>query len=88
MPDGSDGLEALQALIDRSTRTATASVAESIAFPDRQMTAAELVAFWRDARAGRSGQPRKVVTIEVALTRIYAMRAPERSAPPAGDAPS
>ena len=163
MPDGPAGLEALQALIDRSTRTATASVAESIAFPDRQMTAAELVAFWRDARMmamatvgpkgqphlapvhseidgttlrlviyddtvrrldlrtnprvafttwkdgaaaivygrarevagslrdarpGRSGHPRKVVTIEVALTRVYAMRAPERSAPPAGDAPS
>jgi hypothetical protein len=147
-------LQALQALIDRSTRTAGASVAESIAFPGRQMTAAELVAFWRDARmmamstvgpagqphvapvhseldgttlrlvvyddtvrrddlrtnprvafttwkdgaaailygrarevpgsrrdarAGRSGRPRRVVTIEVALTRVYAMRAPERS---------
>ena len=66
MPDGQsglDGLEALQALLDRSTRTATASVAESIAFPDRQMTAAELVAFWRDARmmamatVGPEGQP-------------------------------
>jgi len=149
-----DALDALQALIDRSTRTATASVAESIAFPDRQMTAAELVAFWkdarlmamttvgpqgqphvapvhseldgttlrlvvyddtvrrrdlrtnprvafttwkdgaaailygrarevpdslRDARAGRSGTARKVVTIEVRLTRVYAMRAPEKS---------
>ena len=149
-----DRLAALQALIDRSTRTATASVAESLAFPGRQMTAAELVAFWRearmtamatvgvagqphvapvhaeldgptlrlvvyadavrradlrtnprvaftswkdgaaailygrarevpgslrDARPGRSGAPRQVVTIEVALTRVYAMRAPERS---------
>ena len=149
-----DPLAALQALIDRSTRTAGPSVADSIAFPGRQMTAAELVAFWRDARMmamstvgpngqphvapvhseidgttlrlviyddtlrrrdlrtnprvafttwkdgaaaivygrarevpnslrdarpGRSGQPRKVVTIEVALTRVYAMRAPERS---------
>ena len=45
-----DALDALQALIDRSTRTATASVAESIAFPDRQMTAAQLMAFWKDAR--------------------------------------
>ena len=163
MPDGLAGLEALQALIDRSTRTAGPSVAESLAFPDRQMTAAELVAFWRDARMmamatvgpqgqphlapvhseidgttlrlviyddtvrrldlrtnprvafttwkdgaaaivygrarevagslrdarpGRSGHPRKVVTIEVALTRVYAMRAPERSAPPAGEPPS
>ena len=149
-----DPLAALQALIDRSTRTAGPSVADSIAFPGRQMTAAALVAFWRaarmmamttvgpngqphvapvhseidgttlrlviyddtlrrrdlrtnprvafttwkdgaaaivygrarevpnslrDARPGRSGQPRKVVTIEVALTRVYAMRAPERS---------
>jgi len=149
-----DELAALQAIIDRSTRTATPSVAESIAYPDRQMTAAELVAFWkdarmmamanvgpkgqphmapvhseiegttlrlviyddtvrridlrtnprvaftawrdgaaaivygrarevpdslRDARTGRSGRPRRVVTIEVALTRVYAMRAPERA---------
>jgi hypothetical protein len=149
-----DALDALQTLIDRSTRTATASVAESIAFPDRQMTAVELVAFWkdarlmamatvgpagqphlapvhseldgttlrlviyddtvrrmdlhtnprvafttwkdgaaailygrarevpdslRDARAGRSGATRKVVTIEVTLTRVYAMRTPEKS---------
>jgi hypothetical protein len=149
-----DPLADLQALIDRSTRTATASVAESIAFPDRQMTAGELVAFWkdarmmamatvgpraqphvapvhseidgttlrlviyddtvrrrdlrtnprvafttwkdgaaaivygrarevpdsvRDARPGRSGKMRRLVTIEVALTRVYAMRAPEKS---------
>ncbi len=58
-----DALAALQALIDRSTRTATPSVAESIAFPDRQMTAAELTAFWKDARmmamatVGPKGQP-------------------------------
>jgi hypothetical protein len=37
-----DHLAALQALLDRSTRTATATVADSIAYPDRQMTAAEL----------------------------------------------
>ena len=147
-------LAALDALIARSTRTATPSVADSIAYPDRQMSAAELVAFWKDARmmamatvgphgqphlapvhseldgttlrlvvyentvrradlrrnprvafttwkdgaaailygrarevpgslrearAGRSGAPRRVVTIEVALTRVYAMRAPERA---------
>ena len=147
-----DPLADLQALIDRSTRTATSSVAESIAYPDRQMTAAEFVAFWKDARMmamatvgaqgqphvapvhseidgtmlrlviyddtvrrldlrsnprvafttwkdgaaaivygrarevpdslrearpGRSGRPRRLVTIEVALTRVYAMRAPE-----------
>ena len=56
-------LGALDALIARSTRTATPSVADSIAFPARQMTAAELVAFWRDARmmamvtVGAGGQP-------------------------------
>ena len=148
----SDAHAALQALIDRSTGSATPAVADSIAFPERQMTAAELTAFWasarlmamatvgpagqphlapvhseldgttlrlvvyentirradlrknprvafttwkdgaaailygrarevpgslRDARAGRSGTARRVVTIEVALTRVYAMRAPE-----------
>ena len=149
-------LAELQALIDRSTRTATPSVADSLAFPARQMSAVELVAFWRsvrlvamatvgsraqphvapvhaeltgtrlrlviydntvrradlaanprvafttwrddgaaaivygrareipgtlrEARAGRSGQMRRVVTIEVSLTRIYAMRAPDKTA--------
>ena len=148
-------LDALQAILDRSTRTATPSVADSVAFPSRQMTAAQFVEFWssvrlvamatvgaagqphiapvhahiegaclrlviydntvrrtdlarnprvafttwnadgaaaivygrareiagsiRDARPGQSGQPRSVVTIEVQLTRIYAMRAPSRS---------
>jgi hypothetical protein len=32
----------------------------------------------REARAGRSGATRRVVTVEVRLTRAYAMRAPER----------
>lgn len=150
-------LAALQALLDRSTRTASAAVADSVAYPDRQMRAAELVAFWqsarvmamttvgangqphtapvhstlagttltlviyentvrrtdlhtnprvsfttwkdgavailygrarevpgslRETRPGRSGAPRKVVTIEVAITRVYAMRAPEPVANP------
>jgi hypothetical protein len=150
---------ALQALLDRSARTATPAVGDSVAYPERQMSAAELLAFWptvglvamatvgaagqphvapvhaeltgatvrlvvyenavrrrdlaanprvafttwkdgaavilygrarerpdtlRNARAGRSGRPRKVVTVEVQLTRAYAMRPPER----AGRAPS
>ena len=150
----SEDLAALEALIARSVRSATPAVADSIAYPGRQMTAAELIEFWnatrlvtmatvgpggqphvapvhatlegtrlrlviydntvrradlaqnprvaftayrdgaaailygrarevpgslRDARPGRSGQARKVVTVEVALTRVYAMRAPERS---------
>jgi hypothetical protein len=156
-PDPSPAdLAALQALLDRSTRTAGAAAAESLAYPDRQMSAAELVAFWReirlvamttvgpdgaphtapvharlegttlrvvvydntvrrrdvatnprvafttwapggaavilygratevpgslrDARPGRSGRPRQVVELAVRLTRVYAMRAPERDA--------
>lgn len=148
-------LAALQALLDHSTRSATPAVADSVAYPDRQMTAAELVEFWksarvmamttvgpngqphsapvhstlegttltlviyentvrredlktnprvsfttwkdgavailygrarevpdslRDTRPGRSGTPRRVVTIAVDLTRAYAMRAPEPTA--------
>ena len=144
-------LAALQALIERSVRAASPAVADSVAYPERQMTAAELVelvrsarliamatvgahggphvapvhaeldgttlrcaiyenavrradvarnprvAFttWkdgavailygrarevagtlRDARPGRSGALRRIVTLEVALTRVYAMRAP------------
>ncbi|TME76706.1 MAG: pyridoxamine 5'-phosphate oxidase family protein [Chloroflexi bacterium] len=146
-----DGLAALQVLIDRSVRTATPAVADSVAYPERQMTAAELVDFvrqarmiamatvgptgqphiapvhaeldgttlrlvvyentvrrqdivknprvgfttWKDgavailygrarevagslaeARPGRSGRKRRVVTLLVRLTRVYAMRAP------------
>ena len=143
-------LAAWQALLDHSTRTATPSVADSVASPARQMTAAEFVAFWRsvrlvamatvgargaphiapvhvevvgtmlrlavyddavrrrdlarnprlafstwapdgataivygrarevpdslrDARPGQSGRPRRVITIEVRPTRVYAMR--------------
>jgi hypothetical protein len=147
----SDDLAALQTLLDHSTRTASAAVADSVAAAERQMTAAELVAFWqsvrlvamatvghrgephlapvhaelagttlrlvvyentvrrrdlarnprvafttwgadgtaailygrarevpdslRASRPGQSGRPRQVVTVEVALTRVYALRA-------------
>jgi hypothetical protein len=147
-------LVALRALLDRSTQTATPAVADSVAYPARQMSAAEFVEFWRSvrlvamatvgpagqphiapvhavlagtalrlvvyekavrrqdlaanprvafttwradgavailygrarevpgslrgARPGQSGRPRRAVTIEVRLTRIYALRAPER----------
>lgn len=43
-------LKALQAIIDRSTQTASPAVAGSVAFPERQMTAAEFVEFWRANR--------------------------------------
>ena len=36
-------LPALQAIIDRSTRTASPAVADSVAYPERQMSAAEFV---------------------------------------------
>lgn len=169
-----DELAKLQRLIDRSVETATPSVADSVAYRERQMSAAEFVEFWRgvrlvamttvgaagqphiapvharlggtvfhigparavadenskltmlrvviyenavrradlgrnprvafstwredgaaailygrareipgslrEARAGRSGRPRKLVEFEVKLTRIYAMRPPERKA--------
>jgi hypothetical protein len=56
-------LLALQALLDRSTRTATPAVADSVAYPARQMSAAEFVEFWRSVRlvamatVGPAGQP-------------------------------
>jgi hypothetical protein len=49
-PEVKDELEALQELIDRSVRTATPSVADSVAYPERQMSAAEFVEFWRSVR--------------------------------------
>ena len=148
-PLPSNDIAALQALLDRSVRTAKPSVADSVAYGPRQMTAAELLDFWRsvrlvamttvgaksqphvgpvhatlagttirlvvyedavrlrdlrtnprvafttwgadgataiaygrarelpdsarDARPGQSGKPRRVVTVEVALTRLYAL---------------
>ena len=60
---GATELERLQALIDRSTATATASVGDSVAYGERQMSAAEFVEFWRSARlvamatVGAAGQP-------------------------------
>ena len=56
-------LGALQALLDRSTRTATPTIADSVAYPARQMSAAEFVEFWRSVRlvamatVGPAGQP-------------------------------
>ena len=56
-------LARLQALIDRSTATATVSVADSVAYSERQMSAPEFVEFWRGVRliamatVGGAGQP-------------------------------
>lgn len=152
-PHTPEELAALDALIARSVRTATPAVADSVAYPGRQMSAAELIDFWREvrlvamatvgsagqphiapvharlrgttlrlviydntirredlrsnprvaftgwapgggavilygrahevpgslreSRSGRSGTPRQVVSIEVQLTRVYAMRPPD-----------
>jgi hypothetical protein len=63
-PADADGhLERLQSLIDCSGATATASVADSVAYRDRQMTAEQFVEFWRGVRlvamatVGAAGQP-------------------------------
>jgi Pyridoxamine 5'-phosphate oxidase len=56
-------LARLQALIDRSSATATSSVADSVGYSARQMSAAEFVEFWRSVRlvamatVGSAGQP-------------------------------
>ena len=42
--------------------------------------ASEIPGSLREARAGRSGEPRKLVEFAVKLTRIYAMRPPQRKA--------
>jgi predicted pyridoxine 5'-phosphate oxidase superfamily flavin-nucleotide-binding protein len=152
---GSADLEVLQNLIDRSAASAGPAAADSLAYPARQMSAAELVEFWqsvrlvamatvgengsphiapvharldgirlhlviydntlrrrdiaanprvafttwradgaaaivygvarevagslRPARTAQSGKPRQVIELEVKLTRVYAMRPPDRA---------
>jgi len=62
-PPTTEELTVLQRLLDRSIATASPAVADSVAYPPRQMTAAELVEFWRQARlvamatVGPAGQP-------------------------------
>ena len=163
-PPTAQELADLDALIARSVQSATPAVADSVAYPGRQMSAAELIAFWRDvrlvamatvggegqphiapvharlmgtmlqlviydstvrrrdlqtnprvaftgwgpgggavilyghahevagsmreSRSGRSGATRRVVSIEVRLTRVYAMKPPEQAAAPEGEPPS
>ncbi len=56
-------LDRLQRLINRSTATASASVADSVAYRERQMSATEFVELWRSVRlvamatVGGAGQP-------------------------------
>lgn len=59
----SDVLRRLQDILDRSLATASPAVRETFGQPDRQMTAAEFVAFWQAvplvavATVGPNGQP-------------------------------
>jgi hypothetical protein len=58
-----ESLAALDALLERSSAAAGPALADSVAFPPRRMTAAELFEFWRDVRlvamttVGPGGQP-------------------------------
>lgn len=58
-----DEFVALQALIDRSVSSATPAIADSVAYPERQMSAAEFVEFWQSVRlvamatVGEGGRP-------------------------------
>jgi hypothetical protein len=154
-PQSLRSLQSLQSLIDRSAASAGPAAADSLAYPGRQMSAAEFVEFWqsvrlvamatmgengnphiapvharlegtrmrlviydntlrrrdiaanpkvafttwradgaaaivygvarevagslRPASTSRSGKPRQVIELEVKLTRVYAMRPPERA---------
>jgi hypothetical protein len=64
LPDKrSTDLRALQKLIDRSTESAGPAAADSLAYPARQMSAAEFVEFWESVRlvamatTGENGGP-------------------------------
>ena len=56
-------LQALQTLMDRSVASAGPAAADSLAYPARQMSAAEFVEFWQSVRlvamatAGENGSP-------------------------------
>jgi predicted pyridoxine 5'-phosphate oxidase superfamily flavin-nucleotide-binding protein len=64
MSDGKDAeLAPLQEIISRSTASASAAVSDSVAYPERQMTAREFADFWAGVRlvamatVGPNGQP-------------------------------
>jgi hypothetical protein len=68
-----DEVAALQTLIDRSVRSATPAIADSVAYPDRQMSASEFVEFWRSVRlvamatVGEGGRPH-IAPVHAALS--------------------
>jgi len=84
-------LLALQALLDRSTRTATPAVADSVAYPARQMSAAEFVEFWRSVRlvamatVGPAGRPH-IAPVHAELAGTMLRLRGSRDAPGAGPA--
>jgi Pyridoxamine 5'-phosphate oxidase len=68
-----DELAALQAVIDCSVRTATSAIADSVAYPERQMSAPEFVEFWQSVRlvamatVGEGGRPH-IALVHAALS--------------------
>jgi hypothetical protein len=66
-------LAALQALIDRSVRTASSAVGDSVAYPGRQMSAGEFAEFWKSvplvamATVGEGGRPH-IAPVHAALS--------------------
>ena len=74
----SGDLQALQKLIDRSAASAGPAAADSLAYPARQMSAAEFVEFWQSVRlvamatVGESGGPH-IAPVHARLdgTRLY-----------------
>jgi Pyridoxamine 5'-phosphate oxidase len=68
-------LQALQTLMDRSVRSATPAVGDSVAYPERQMSAAEFVEFWQSVRlvamatVGEGGLPH-IAPVHAALSGI------------------
>ncbi len=62
-PNDAAASQRLQTILDRSLAGASAAVRETFGHPDRQMTAAEFVAFWESvplvavATVGGKGQP-------------------------------
>ena len=70
-----DELAQLQALIDRSVSSATPAVGDSVAYPQRQMSAAEFAEFWQSVRlvamatVGEGGRPH-IAPVHAALKGI------------------
>ena len=68
-----DEIAALQALLDRSVTSATPAIADSVAYPERQMSASQFVEFWQSVRlvamatVGEGGRPH-IAPVHAALS--------------------